>query len=31
VAAAKIGALLERRLQIPKVTVEFWSEVVAGR
>ncbi|MFV1988035.1 MAG: HD domain-containing protein [Gemmatimonadota bacterium] len=31
VAAARIGTLLERRLQIPKVTVEFWSEVVGGR
>lgn len=29
VAAAKIGTLLERRLQIPRVTVEFWAEVIS--
>jgi len=29
VAAAKIGTLLDRRLQIPRVTVEFWAEVVS--
>jgi HD superfamily phosphohydrolase YqeK len=31
VAAAKIGTLLHRRLHIPRVTVEFWTEVVGGR
>ena len=31
VAAAKIGTLLERRLTIPKVTVEFWKDVIGGR
>lgn len=31
VAAAKIGTLLERRLQIPRVTVQFWDEVATGR
>ena len=31
VAASKIGTLLDRRLQIPPVTVEFWTEVVGGR
>ncbi|MDH3734757.1 MAG: HD domain-containing protein [Gemmatimonadota bacterium] len=31
VAAAKIGTLLEGRLQIPKVTVEFWTRIAQGR
>ena len=30
IAAAKIQTLLDRRLHIPKVTVEFWTELTGG-
>ena len=30
IAAAKLGTLLDRRLRIPKVTVEFWTTLTEG-